>query len=261
MSSHVLRLWLLLAGLQTVSASAICTAEEATAAARVALELAFLDHAGTLDERESVAVRILTSGDVLVPDDAHPQRILRVADRLTAEQLAALLDDAVVRPRLERIDSRRLHGEVQAACRAAGLTPEIAGAATTIVRFRSQETDREARCAALSVAAARFPDLTDVQQLFHAQLRLQNVAAVARVGGEVASRRLAEIANQSLRRLHPDAVPMTPRDLSMVRELATGSRYVQFYRRSEPRTQELLVSIFETPGEPPRVDVLVTPSP
>lgn len=224
----------------------------------VVLELAFLDFVGTAAAKETVAVRVLSDGTVLLP--SHDGARLVPRDRLTAAQMAQLMEDAVTRTRLTRIDSEQLERGITAACRLAGLSTEIVGAATTIIRHHHSDGGCEVRCAALSVAAARFPDMTDVQQLFHAQLRLQNVAAVAQAGGVQASERLAALVNRELRTAHPDSPPMTSRELSMVRELSTGSRYVQFYRRPLPPGEELLVSVFESPGEPPRIDILAAPT-
>lgn len=222
------------------------------------LELAFVDDAGTPRQRESTGVRILSDGSVLAP--AAAGNGLVVADRLSREDLSALVDEVVVRSRLDRVDSNQLGRGVEAACRAAGLSPSIEGAATVRIRFQSAAGPRDVQCPALSVMAARFPDFTELQQLLHAQLRLQNVAAVAQAGGARESQRLAEVANRSLKASHPDVPPVTKTELSMVRQVAAGSRYVQFYRRGGTANDELLISLFEMPGEPPRVDVIATPA-
>jgi hypothetical protein len=151
--------------------------------------------------------------------------------------------------------------EVREACRLAGFHSQVEGAAATIIRCRSAQGPVEVRCEGLSVMAARFPDFPELQRLLAAQLRLQNVAAVARAGGERATEQLAQVANQTLRTSRPELPPLTPRDLSMVRELAPGNRYVQFYRLPTRTSEELLVSVFETPGQPPQVSVLASPTP
>lgn len=227
------------------------------AGAPLAVELCFLDNAGTPQAREAVALRITADGAVWVPGDDGQTLIL--ADRLRPQQLHDLREDVIQQGGLARIDGRRLQETLKQACRSAGLSTRVEGAGATIIRVAGPQGRYEVQIEALSVMAARFPDLAEVQRLFHVQLRLQNVAAVARAGGEQACLPLVELANRTFRQLHPDQPPLTTRDLTMVRRLDTGSRYVQFYRRPGRGREELLVSLFEVPGQPPNVSVLELP--
>jgi hypothetical protein len=221
------------------------------------LELVFVDHPGTKQEKEVVAAQVLASGKVRPQGEPMDRK----SDyRMTSKRLRQLVSEIVVTHGVGEIDSARLGTSIRKACEAAGLSPEIEGAAATVIRFRTADRAGEVRCEALSVMAARFPEMLDVQRLHDAQLRLQNVAAIARAGGEDASERLAEIANDALKAQRPDAPPLTHRDLSMVRELSTGSRYVQFYRRPTSGSGELLVSVFQIPGQPARVSVTAPPN-
>jgi hypothetical protein len=222
------------------------------------LELAFLDGVGTTSPQESTALGVTQTGEIYVPREGDGALV--VADRMQPQQVAGLVKEIEQAGRLREIDSGRLRNEVQQACQLAGFNPIIEGAAATIIRCDAGEGRAEARCDGLSVMAARFPDFPELQRLLAVQLRLQNVAAVARVGGEQASQQLATIANRTLQLSQPELPPLTPRDLSMVRQLATGSRYIQFYRLPTKSTDELLVSVFETPGQPPQVSVLANPS-
>ncbi len=233
-------------------------AEPATVTTQTVLELGFLDDAGTIMARESVALRVTSDGAILLPRESDGA--LYVADRMTPEQLAGLQRELESIGRLGEIESAKLRSELHRACEVAGFVSEISGAAETVIRQRCRQGPVEVRCAGLSVMAARFPDFPEVQRLLTVQLRLQNVAAVARAGGEQASQHLATIANRTLKISRPELPPLTPRDLSMVRELSSGSRYVQFYRSPTKTSDELLVSLFETPGQPPQVNVLANPS-
>jgi hypothetical protein len=221
----------------------------------IAFELAFLDEPGTPRERESVRLRVLANGDVHCFDG----RALVPCERLTENELLALERELLVDGNLAALSSDTLQSAVESACRSAGFATEIEGAATTIIRFESDGVPREVRCDALSVMAARFPDFPEVQRLFNAQLRLQNVAAVAEAGGSAAAEQLAAIANETLAASRPDLPPLSPADLSMYRALSTGNRYVQFYRRPAESREELLVSLYESPGTAPRVSILATP--
>lgn len=218
-----------------------------------ALELAFIEPG--VPPREVVAVRVLANGTVQVPG----QPAAAAPYRMAPDRLQKLMHELLVAGQIERMDTAAVRDRLRQACAAAGLSADIEGAAATVIRFRTAKLSGEVRCDALSVMAARFPDLLEVQRLHDAQLRLQNVAAIAQAGGEEASEQLAEIANRTLQTTHPDAPRLTHRDLSMFRELSTGSRYVQFYRRSS-ESGELLVSVFQTPGQPARVSVTAQPN-
>jgi len=223
-----------------------------------AVSLSFIDHPGTSAEVESSAVGITADGRIFVRDQGA--EALRETDRMRPEQLTSLLEELEQTGRLREIDSRNLERELRTACQTAGFAFELEGAAITVIRCQTSQGPVEVRCSALSVMAARFPDFPEVQRLLTTQLRLQNVAAVAYAGGEQASAQLAQVANQTLQLREPDLPPLTPRDLSMIRQLSTGSRYVQFYRAPSAQRDELLVSVFETPGQPPRVSVLKNPT-
>lgn len=222
------------------------------------LELAFEDRLPDGRTRESTALGVTAAGDVFVPQETLQGLV--PADRLAAERLSELLAELDQQGRLREIDSARLADEVRRACQLSGFQPEIEGSGATIIRARFAAGPVEVRCDGLSVMAARFPDFPELQRLLAMQLRLQNVAAVARAGGEQASLQLAAVANRTLQASRPELPPLTVRDLSMVRSLASGSRYVQFYRSPTRTSEELLVSLFETPGQPPQVSVLTSPS-
>lgn len=243
------------------TASPICAQSGGSgeaASAPIAIELCFLDGSGTPPVQEAVLLRITADGAVWIPGDDG--RTLLLAERLPPRQLQDLLQEVVQQGGLEQLDWRRLQATLEQACRSAGLSSRVEGAGVTIMRVAGPRGFYEARIEALSLMAARFPDLAEVQRLFHVQLRLQNIAAVARAGGEQACLPLVELANRTFRQLHPDQPPLTARDLAMVRRLDTGSRYVQFYRRPADGKGELLVSLFEVPGQPPRVSVLELPA-
>ncbi len=222
------------------------------------LELAFVDDSGMPQARESVRVRIMTDGSVLIPDESN--RAVRVAFRMTEAQRQRLLRETIIAGQLAKCDNEKLNAAIAAAWRLSGRSARVAGAADTVIRYRQGQHLREIRCHALSVAAARFPDFPEVQRLHDVQLRLQNVGAVARAGGYEASERLAELANRTLLERYPGTPKLTAHDLSMFRELSTGSRYVQFYRRQHQEREELLVSLFESPGHVPSVTVLINPT-
>lgn len=217
------------------------------------IELAFVDAPGTPQARESVSLRIAGDGAIWISPDVGGG--LRRAGQMTAEELDALCRELLTEGQLDRVDNRRLGFEIERARRIKGFERSLEGEAETVFRLRCAATACEVRCRSLSVMAARFPELPELQRLLEVQLRLQNVAAVARAGGEAAGVQFVQIANEELQARHPGLAPLTTRDLSMFRELTSGARYVQFYRRATPTSDELLVSLCETPGDAPRVTV------
>ena len=221
------------------------------------IELAFVDEPGTPRARESASLRIATDGTIWIAPDAGGGLIR--AGQMSAEELDGLCRELLKDGQLDRVDNRRLAFEIDRANRIGGFEQTVEGEAETVFRLRTAAAVCEVRCRSLSVMAARFPDFPELQRLLNVQLRLQNVAAVARAGGDAAGRQLAELANEELQVRCPGAAPLTTRDLSMFRELTTGARYVQFYRRPTPSSDELLVSLCETPGDRPRVTITCTP--
>ncbi|MEZ6064275.1 MAG: hypothetical protein R3B90_00880 [Planctomycetaceae bacterium] len=221
------------------------------------LELVFVDHQGTAAEQQSTRVRVLASGDVQTADASGN---LSTRFRMTPGQVASLQRDIFGSQQLATIDSSRLARSLDSACRTTGLSPRIEGSGSTVIRWQAGEQSGEVGCHALSVMAARFPDFPEVQRLIDCQLRLQNVAAVADAGGYEAAEQFAKIANNHLQQQHPDTQPLQSEELSMYRSLSTGNRYIQFYRRPLGDRAELIVSLFDSPGQPPRVEVLATPA-
>ncbi|MFV0446318.1 MAG: hypothetical protein ACK5Q5_22320 [Planctomycetaceae bacterium] len=232
--------------------------DRAESAADVAIELGFVDRLPSGQPQYSVAIRVGVGGAVSVPRDGD-QRLTR-SDQLNGEQLAGLLREIHQDGRLFATPSLALQQQIEQACQLAGFAVDVDGAAETVIRCRTDQGLEEIRCPALSVMAARFPDFPAIQRLHLTQLRLQNVAAVAKAGGEAATEQLAQMVNQSLHQSHPQLAPLTSRDLSMIRELRTGSRYVQFYRTPQRGQDELLVSLFQSPGTEPRVSVMLNPT-
>jgi len=220
--------------------------------ARTLMELRFLDDAGGPSRRESIAVRVLSDGTVCLPREVDGA--LLPVDRLSAERWQQLRQTSL-HGALLQIDSGRLAESLHAACRQSGLSPQVEGAGETILRIETATGPHEVRCSALSVMAARFPQHPETQLLFAAQRQLQNVAAVAQAGGEQASAAWAALATPLFQQSCPGERPLLPHELTMYRQLSTGSRYVQFCRRPADGSPELVVSLFAAPGEQPRVSV------
>ncbi|MEZ6056034.1 MAG: hypothetical protein R3C01_04950 [Planctomycetaceae bacterium] len=227
------------------------------------LDLAFIENPATEGEREIIAMRILEDGRVLLPNERTGR--MEVVSRMAPDELQKLTSEMLHDHGLPGLRSENLKQEISTLCQQQGFDEHISGAAATAIRLRDQKSIHFVRCPAVSIAAARFPECADVQNMFAIQLRLQNVAAVARAGGVDAAKTLARQANQILQQTQPLSEPLEVNDLAMVRELPSGRRYVQFYRKASlssngPGTEEaregVLVSMFDDPGQAPRVSVM-----
>jgi hypothetical protein len=138
------------------------------------------------------------------------------------------------------------------------LTANIEGAATTEIGILVGQEWRTVACPAVSILPTRFPQVIEVQNFNTAQTRLQNVAAVALLGGARAADQQAATATNKLKEMHPEAGVITRRDLLMVRRLPNESRFVQF--RYEGSSEGYLVNMTQSPEGPTRVSVMDSPT-
>jgi hypothetical protein len=221
------------------------------------IELVFEDRAAS---REAPFLRIDADGAVHVPDPSERAQP-RFSGRLSQPELQQLLRELLVTHDIANLHTGDLERALATHAKQAGLDWRIPGADATLLRITLADRVHEVRCGAVSLLCERFPRLAPLQKLGAAQRRLENVAAVAQVGGTSAARRLAALATRELESRTPDSPQVTALDLSYVRTSRDGLRYVQFeVRGGRDRSQRVTVSVVEAPGEPPRVSVLAAPN-
>ena len=94
-----------------------------------------------------------------------------------------------------------------------------------------------------------------------AQRRLENVRAVASVGGGEEADFIADLAAKAVQNEYGVEVPVSKDDLSMVRALPDGSRFCQFVVAQNDQKNESLqmISITEMPGHRPVVQMIGEP--
>lgn len=234
-------------------------AAEPKAPVRIA-SLAFIEPDGT---RQAV-VEVLSDGEVhaieLRGSRSHRTETVRV-DYLTREELRALYNELVVQTDIVTLSTESVRESIQAASESQQLGAEIEEAADTEIGLRIGTRWHTVQCPAAALLAVRFPDSAEVATVATVQARLQNIAAVALVGGSETADRYATNATRKLHEMHPDARELTRRDLAMVRRLADGSAFVQFRYRGSPHGQDAcLVSLTQSTSGPPRVSILDTPT-
>ena len=207
------------------------------------------------------SLRAYADGTVIVADGLGDA----VQGQLPPQRLHELIHDLLVDDGLAETDSDQIASEIQRASIQRGLTATIPGADETIIRIHTSRQQCERRCRAVGLLCTRFPGVPALERFARAQARLENLRAIVLAGGHVEADTLTQLANRRLRAEHPEHLPLTTQDLTMVRPMPAGGRYVQFCRRDQglPATEQstLIVSIIEVPGTVPRVNVFATNTP
>ena len=181
------------------------------------------------------------------------QERLQVPEAMVSQLVRELL----LQDRLTDVDTRSLSLAIESESVRTGLTCRIPGAADTVIRIRTLAKMYEVRCHAAGLLATRFPDVKLLQNFCTAQRRLENLRAISLVGGDEAARSLARTAQAAVRTEYGVTLAVLPQHLSMVRSLPDGSRFCQFLLHSELGTgQPEMISLFQSPGQPPRVDLV-----
>lgn len=230
-----------------------------TAAERIAT-LTFLEPNGT----ERQVVEVWSNGVVNALELSGTQRapIQTVhTDRLTPTEVRALHQLLVDDCQLGTQTTESVRDAIQMASEQQQLSANIEGAATTEIGVLVDREWRTVACPAVSILATRFPQVSAVQNFSLAQSRLQNIAAVALLGGSRAADQQAATATDKLREMHPEAGVITRRDLMMVRRLPNESRLVQFRAAATHGGDDgYLVNMTQSPEGPTRVSVMDSPT-
>ena len=184
-----------------------------------------------------------------------------VTDRLSPSELQGLHQLLFQDCQLGTQTTEGLNQSLRRASQKQQLTADIAGAAATEIGILNGQEWRTVTCPALSILTTRFPDVVEVQNVAAAQSSLQNIAAVALVGGGPTADSHAAAATQKLREVYPDAGSITRRQLTMVRRLPNGSQFVQFhYAGDAGHDNSCLVSVTKSPEGPAQVSVMESPT-
>ena len=184
-----------------------------------------------------------------------------LTDRLSSSELQGLHQLLFQDCHLETQTTEGLNESLRRASEQQQLTAEIEGAAATEIGILNGPEWRTVTCPAVSILTTRFPDVAEVQNIAAAQSSLQNIAAVALVGGGPTADGHAAAATQKLREVYPQAGEITRRHLTMVRRLPNGSQFAQFhYAGARGSENGCLVSVTKSPEGPTRVSVMESPT-
>lgn len=222
--------------------------------------LAFIEPDGTRTPVVDVWSNGLVQAIELSGTRQKPTKMSRT-DRLTEGEMRELFQLLAQDCQMPLLTTDSVRDSIQIASEQQQLTAEIEGAAQTEIGLLVGRRWHAVACPAVSVLTTRFPDVAEVQNVAIAQDRLQNIAAVALLGGSAAADQQAAAATRQLRERHPEAGEITRRDLKMVRQLANGNRFVQFHYPGTPgQSEACLVSLTQSPQGPTKVSVLDSPS-
>jgi len=176
-------------------------------------------------------------------------------DTLTQEKLQALVA-TLLQKDLHGCTSQSLHAEIVAASQREQLSHHIPQAGDTVIRVRTGTQFHEIRCHAAGLLVNRFPGAQLLQGFYSAQQRLENLRAVTHLGGDAVANRLAGVAQEKLAAEYGIRVPVSSENLSVARSLPDGTRYCQFLVDSRRSERPMVVSLFQSPGQPSRVTLM-----
>lgn len=177
---------------------------------------------------------------------------------LSPEQVQDLVRKLLTCDQLAHLRTEGIDRELAVQSQRTGLSREIQGAADTIIRVRTALGTYRVDGHAVGLLCTRFPEAQGLQHLYSAQRRLENLRAIVMVGGVPAAERLARMAEARLLAESGEAIQVSKENLTCVHSLNDGTRCLQFVVPAPQGSQTAprIVSLFESPGESPRVSVL-----
>lgn len=212
------------------------------------IELWYIDH-GKVDTPE---VTVYASGRVQV----------RLGEgtlwgEIGRDQLGVLVNSLLQQDQLSRLKTEEIEQAIATESLRTGLSAQINNAGDTIIRVRTASQMYRVDGHAVGLLNARFPNVIELQHLYSAQRRLENIKAVVMVGGVPAAERLARLAQVQVQAESGEQIALTLQNLSCVHSMTDGTRYCQFLVPVPGgEVGHRIISLVESPGEIPRVSVL-----
>lgn len=204
--------------------------------------------------RHTVVVRIRRNGAIEAGSRGSAGY---AAGQLTEAELAALLEELIERQGATELSTAALENKIQQRARETRKDVGFAGS-EMVVCITLQDGRHEFRCCSPEPLRTRFPEVRELNRVCAIVQRLENIAAVAQVGGPAEAERLAKLATAELRRQNGTQVEITAADLRQVRGSAGDLRQLQFVvdpaLRGEAGTG-MHVSVIESPGTAPRISM------
>lgn len=212
-----------------------------------------------LSPRDTIVIRIRRNGSFEVGRRGEPGH---ATGRMTGVELALLLGELIERQRALEISSTALATRVEQLARESGREVGFRDSETAIC-LTLRDGPHEIRCCAPQPLRTRFPEVRELDRVCAIIRRLENIAAVAQIGGRAEAERLARLATAELRRQNAENMTITADDLVQVRGKAGDLRQAQFVvdpTLTGGTGAVAHVSVMETPGQSPRIS-MTTQSP
>jgi hypothetical protein len=209
---------------------------------------------GAPGERAMLVLRLRRDGSY----EVNVQGGENLTGRLTDAELRRLVREIVEVQRGLALTSDGLTQALERAGRDSGKEWRIRNADTTVVRITLAGGTHEFRCCAPELLRTRFPQVEDLRRVCAIQRRLENLVAIARVGGKPEAERLAALAMAELRRQNGPDVKISAGDLLFVRGSSGDLRQCQFVVEPALRGETgagIHVSVMESPGAAPRISM------
>lgn len=242
-------------GVEPTAALPIALSQDAAAPVIV---LDFDDALSAASRRDDLYLAIYADGQAIVSAAGEQGR--QIKGVIPQPEFRQLLSALFVEYDLLNCRTSELQQSIRSARRERQRPEPGSDAATTVIRVRSTAGAFEVRCHALGLTANQLPELTQVQDLFACQQRLQNVAAIIRAGGYEHVNAVLSSANRRLQSEAPRAESLTMADLSLVDLRPDGTRYLQFSRLPgadglQPHGGFVMISVYQPPGQSPEITV------
>lgn len=207
--------------------------------------------------RDTIVIRIRRDGSFEVGRHGEPGH---AKGRMTTEELSLLMSDLVERQHALQLSSSVIAARVEHLARESGRDVGFSGSETAVC-LTLRDGRHEIRCGAPQPLRTRFPEVRELDRVCAIVRRLENIAAVAQIGGRAEAERLARLATAELRSQNAADVTITADDLVQVRGKPGELRQAQFV--VEPALAGgtgggVHVSVMETPGQAPRISMTPT---
>lgn len=170
--------------------------------------------------------------------------------KLSKDELKGLMEFVVEKHRFFEFDEKKAAASIGRG------NPGVVDASSTVISCRTKDKSATARFYALAFAARRNPKARAVQDLYAIQMRLINLMAIVRAGGQKKAAELLALANAELKRAYPKVQPLVVADLVSTGRYPDGALYLRFHRYEGPASYT--AAFVRVPGKgKPKVEVSV----
>jgi hypothetical protein len=206
-----------------------------------------LDYRGGMIARVDEAPSLVIQADGTTHLNAPYGMRKKIETKIPAQQLQDLLRMILHDYKFEQIDPRA----IQQAIQQKGQMFAIMDAATVVVRVNIPDHQHEVKYYALRMMAQRFPDIEPLHRLAAIELRLSLFMSRIHAGGDEGLKKHLALANDALKKDHPEVKPLLTAHLEHAQQLADGRQTISFKReqRLDPEMVQVTHVSLRYPAE------------